>query len=92
MTNVTSNSLHLISLTSDSVASITNFSLSSFNGPIMISENSQVTLNGLSVKKLLNKVVGMAIFDFSNSKVMLNNSLIQDVKVQMKNSNGAKII
>ncbi len=58
----------------------------------MISENSQVIFNGLSVKKLLNKVEGMSIFDFSNSKITLNNSLIQDVKVQMKSSNNAKII
>ena len=58
----------------------------------MISENSQVILNGLSVKKLLNKVEGISIFDFSNSKITLNNSLIQDVKVQMKSSNNAKII
>lgn len=79
MTNVTSKASHLISLTSDSVAAIDDLSFSGFNGPVLGSENSQLTIDRLSIRKLQNRVEGMAIFDFSHSKVVLNNSFIQDI-------------
>jgi hypothetical protein len=82
---VTSTSQHLIILTSDSVATISDFKLSSINGPILSSENSQVTFDRLSIRKLNNSVDGISIFDFSNSKVMLNNSLMEDIQVRMRN-------
>ena len=85
MQNVTSTSKHLIILTSDSVATISDFKLSSINGPILSSENSQVTFDRLSIRKLNNSVDGISIFDFSNSKVMLNNSLMEDIQVRMRN-------
>ena len=82
---MTSTSQHLIILTSDSVATISDFKLSSINGPILSSENSQVTFDRLSIRKLNNSVDGISIFDFSNSKVMLNNSLMEDIQVRMRN-------
>ena len=58
----------------------------------MSSDNSQIRINKLGIRKLHNNVEGMSIFDFSNSNVMLNDSVLQDIKVQMKSSNGAEII
>lgn len=92
VTNVTSISQHLIILTSDTVASISDFKLSSLNGPIMSSKHSQVTFDRLSIRKLRNNVDGISIFDFSNSQVMVNNSIIEDIEVRMKSSYGAEII
>jgi hypothetical protein len=58
----------------------------------MSSDNSQIRINKLGIRKLHNNVEGMSVFDFSNSNVMLNDSVLQDIKVQMKSSNGAEII
>jgi hypothetical protein len=58
----------------------------------MSSDNSQIRIDKLGIRKLHNIVEGMSIFDFSNSNVMLNHSVLQDIKVQMKSSNGAEII
>ena len=58
----------------------------------MSSDNSQIRIDKLGIRKLHNIVEGMSIFDFSNSNVMLNDSVLQDIKVQMKSSNGAEII
>jgi phosphosulfolactate phosphohydrolase-like enzyme len=58
----------------------------------MSSDNSQVIFDKLSIRKLHNNVEGISIFDFSNSNVMINNSIMQDIQVQMKSSNGAEII
>jgi len=79
VTNVTSISQPLIILTSESVTTITDFKLSSINGPIMSCENSQVTFDRLRIKKLYNNVDGMSIFDFSKTNIMLNNSIIEDI-------------